>query len=168
MDTDDGSGELAAAAAAALASQEERAAAEAAAAAARQARREKRRAEKEARRQKLLQVRPGGTGCEAGMVLQRRGAGKSWATAAARSGLCLRPPAHCAAPMEVQEKKDAKARARAEAQRRYEDQLQRWEAAVADKRQQVAELQQQVRCGGASEGQVCTTHRHAALLCWSL
>lgn len=57
MDTDEGSGELAAAAAAALASQEERAAAEAAAAAARQARREQRRAEKEARRQKLLHVR---------------------------------------------------------------------------------------------------------------
>jgi hypothetical protein len=44
----------------------------------------------------------------------------------------------------AQEKKEAKARARAEAQRRFADQQQRWEAAVADKRRQVEELQQQV------------------------
>jgi hypothetical protein len=48
----------------------------------------------------------------------------------------------------LQEKREAKARARAEARRRFADQQQRWEAAVADKRQQVAELQQQV--GSAS------------------
>ena len=45
----------------------------------------------------------------------------------------------------VQEKKAAKARARADAHRRFADQQQRWEAAVGDKRQQVGELQQQVR-----------------------
>lgn len=140
MSTDDGSGELAAAAAAALASQEERAAAEATAEAARQTRREQRRAEKEARRQKLLQVRPvragkGGSAasCVSGAMLAGvSGRGVGLLTVL----LCLTA---------VQEKKEAKARARAEARRRYEDQLQRWEAAVADKRQQVADLHQQVR-----------------------
>lgn len=48
----------------------------------------------------------------------------------------------------AQEKKEAKARARAEAQRRFADQQQRWEAAVADKKQQVAKLQAQVRGAG--------------------
>lgn len=105
MDTDDGSGELAAAAAAALASQEERDAAVTAAEAARQARREARRAEKERRRHELLR-----------------------------------------------EKREAKLRARAEAQRRYADQQQRWEAAVADKRQQVEDLQRQVCLRGWADG----------------
>lgn len=179
MDTEEGSAELAAtaaAAAAALASQEEREAAAAAAAAAREARREARRADRERRRQQLLQVGPP-LSLLARLCLTRQAKcceGKLEPRHCILALLTLLP---AVSPRLVQEKKEAKARARAEAQRRFADQQQRWEAAVADKRQQVAELQAQVRgpggAGGAALRRGCCVlygrhapHGHVELGAW--